>query len=50
MNIEKYKGTTLYKIELGYDFLHLKVWIDTMEDKEMREKLLGAYEKIKQIK
>jgi len=45
--IEKYRGITLYKGELGYDFPHLKVWIDTMDDKEMKEKLLDAYEKIK---
>ena len=45
--IEKYKGTTLYKEELGYDFPHLKVWIDTMEDREMKQNLLSAYEKIR---
>ena len=42
--IKKYRGTGLYKGGLGYDFPHIKVWIDTMEDKEMKQKLLRAYE------
>ena len=41
--IKKYGNVKIRKDELGYDFTEIKVWIDNMKDKKMKQHLLKAY-------
>jgi len=44
--IEKYKNVKIQKERIGYDFPHLKVWIDSMEYKDMKKRLMKLYKEI----
>jgi len=44
--IEKYKNVKIQKEQIGYDFPHLKVWINNMQDKTMKKRLMKLYREI----
>ena len=44
--IEKYKNVELQKDQVGYEFPHLKIWIDNMKDKAMKKRLTEAFKMI----
>jgi len=41
--IEKFKNVKLQKEQIGYEFPHLKIWIEHMEDKKMKKKLMELF-------
>jgi len=41
--IEKCKNVKIQKEQIGYDFPHLKVWINNMQDKAMKKRLMKLY-------
>ena len=44
--VEQYKNVELQKDQVGYEFPHLKIWIDNMKDKALKKRLTEAFKMI----